>query len=131
MTRELSAEDCAAIRDVHDVWIAAEVRGDMQTVLALCSDDVQILTPNTEIVEGEAAVQEMLQPDAIKLDGIETRDLRVAGAGYLAYKTCRYETRFIVQGGPENRVARGTHLWILRKDGGNWKVVLVTWHPQA
>lgn len=32
---------------------------------------------------------------------------------------------------PESRVARGTHLWILRKDLAVWKVVLVTWHPEA
>ena len=130
MSCDLSAEDYAAIRDVHDAWIAAEVRGDVQSVLALCSEGIQILTPNAEWVDGRAAVQQLLQRDAISVEGIETRDLRVAEAGGLAYKICRYETHFTAEGGPEGGVARGTHLWILRKDGGEWKVVLVTWHSQ-
>lgn len=130
MTHELTPDDCRAIRDVHDAWIAAELRGDIQSVVALCADDIRIFTPNAAIVEGKRAVQEMLQQDATKLDGIETTDLRVAGTGYLAYKTCGYETRFSAHGVPASSVARGVHLWILRKDAGTWKVVLVTWHPK-
>jgi hypothetical protein len=27
-------------------------------------------------------------------------------------------------------VARGTHLWILRREGGRWRVALVTWQAE-
>lgn len=127
----LTHSDLDAIRNVHEAWIAAEVRGDYQTVLALCTDDVRWLAPDSSIVEGKDAGRRLLQDASVHLEKIETTDIRVEGTETLAYKTCRYETRFRDQSDSEQRLARGTHLWILRRVQGQWKVALVTWQSEG
>jgi len=61
----------------------------------------------------------------MELPDIRAGDLRVEHSGELAFKTSRYETRYGTGGREE--VARGTHLWILRREGVAWRVALVTW----
>lgn len=128
---DLSNSDLEAILEVHEAWIAAELRGDPDGVLALCTDDVRWLAPNSRVVEGKGAARRLLRDTAVALESIETIELRVEGAHTLAYKTCRYETRFRAESRYGWRVARGTHLWILRRIGSGWKVALVTWQSEA
>lgn len=127
----LANSDLEAIRNLHEAWIAAELRGDYDTVLAFCTDDVRWLLPNSAIVEGKDAGRRLLEDASVRLERIQTTDMRVEGSGTLAYKTCRYETRFRAQGGSKQRLARGTHLWILRRVHGQWKVALVTWQSEG
>lgn len=127
----LSNSDLEAIRGVHEDWIAAELRGDWHAVLALCTDDVRWLAPNSPIVEGKDAGRRFFEDSLVRLEEIRTTDMRVDGTEKLAYKTCRYETRFRAQSGSGQGVAQGTHLWILRRVEGRWKVALVTWQPEG
>jgi ketosteroid isomerase-like protein len=123
--------DVEAIRQVHEAWIAAELGGDHETLLALCADDVRWLLPDAVIVEGKEAGRRFLEDASVLLESIHTADLRAEGSGTLAYKTCRYETRCRVPGSPRPRLVRGTHLWILRSVAGHWKVAFVTWQPEG
>ena len=42
-----------AIRQVHDAWLAAELRGDVEQVLRLCTPDVRWLVPGRPVLEGQ------------------------------------------------------------------------------
>jgi uncharacterized protein (TIGR02246 family) len=118
-----------AIRQVHDAWIAAELRGDIEGVLALCTPDVRWLVPGRPALEGREAARQMLQAAKVELLDIRAvGDLRIEHSAALAFKTSRYETRY--RSGGQERVARGTHLWILRREGVAWRVALVTWQAE-
>jgi len=114
-----------AIRQVHDAWITAELRGDVDAVLSLCTHDVRWLVPGRPAVEGREATRQLLQAGHVDLLDIRTTDLRVECGGALAVKTSGYETRYHMDG--EEKVGRGTHLWVLRREGATWQVALVTW----
>lgn len=117
-----------AIRQVHDAWIAAELRGDIEGVLCLCTPDVRWLVPGRPALEGREAALQLLQAAQVDLLDIHASDLRVEHSGELALKTSRYETRY--RTGGQERVARGIHLWILRREGVTWRVALVTWQAE-
>lgn len=118
----------AAIRQVHDAWLAAELRGDVEEVLRLCTPDVRWLVPGRPAVEGREAARQLLQAPHVELLDIRADDLRIEHSWELACKTSRYETRY--RAGGQDAVARGTHLWILRREGVAWRVALVTWQVE-
>jgi uncharacterized protein (TIGR02246 family) len=117
-----------AIRQVHDAWIAAELRGDVEGVLCLCTPDVRWLVAGRPALEGREAARQLLQTAQVELLDLRAGDVRVEHSGELAFKTSRYETRY--RTGGRERVACGTHLWILRREGGAWRVALVTWQAE-
>ena len=117
-----------AIRQVHDAWLAAELLGDVEGVLRLCTPDVRWLVPGRPVLKGREAGRQLLQAAPAELLDIRADDLRVEHSGELAFKTSRYETRYRAAG--QQRVARGTHLWILRREGVAWRVALVTWQTE-
>jgi uncharacterized protein (TIGR02246 family) len=116
------------IRQVHEAWLAAELRGDVEDILRLCTPDVRWLVPGRRVLEGREAGRQLLQAADAELMDIRTGDLRVEHSGELAFKTSRYETRY--RAGGQERVTRGTHLWILRREGLAWRVALVTWQAE-
>jgi len=116
------------ILQVHDAWLAAELRGDVEGILHLCTPDVRWLVPGRPVLEGREAGRQLLQAAGVELMDIRAGDLRVEHSGELAVKTCRYETHY--RAGGQERVARGTHLWILRREGLAWRVALVTWQAE-
>ena len=126
---ELFSRDLKEIRDLHDLWIAKELEGDALGVLTLCTDDVQWLVPNAGLVAGKVAARELLAEPGVEIQDIQTDDISIHGDGSLAYKTCTYRTRYTADGSVELSTAAGTHLWILRKTDGVWRVALVTWQP--
>jgi uncharacterized protein (TIGR02246 family) len=116
------------IRQVHDAWLDAELRGDIESILRLCTPDVRWMVPGRPVLEGREAGRHLLQPPQVELLALQTSDVRVEQSGELACKTSRYETRY--RTGEQERVARGTHLWLLRQEGAGWRVALVTWQPE-
>jgi ketosteroid isomerase-like protein len=118
-----------AIRQVHNAWLAAELRGDVEGILCLCTPDVRWLEPGRPLLGGREAGRQLLHAAGVKLLDIHATDLRIELSGELAYKTSRYETRY--RAGGQERMARGTHLWILRREGVTWRVALVTWQAEV
>jgi uncharacterized protein (TIGR02246 family) len=116
------------IRQVHDAWLAAELRGDVKRILQLCTPDVRWLVPGRSVLEGREAGRELFQTPEVELLTLRTADMRVEQSGDLACKTSRYEARY--RTGRQEKIGRGTHLWILRRDGAEWRVALVTWHAE-
>ena len=125
----LSSRDLQEIRDLHDRWIASELEGDASGVLGLCADDVQWLVPGSGLVVGKEVGRELLAASDVEIRDIQTTNIQIRGNGNFAYKTSTYCTRSASTGSLELGVTRGTHLWILRKTDGEWRVTLVTWQP--
>ena len=126
MTDDEAAVD--AIRQVHDAWIDAELRRDIEGMLRLCTSDVRWFVPGGSTLEGREAGRQLLKAAQGELLDLRAGDLRIEHSGELAFKTSRYETRYRLDG--RERVTRGTHLWILRRERGAWRVALVTWQAE-
>ena len=116
-----------AIRQIHEAWLAAELRGEVESILRLCTHDVRWLIPDHPVLEGRESGRQLLRAQ-VELLGLRAEDVRIEQSGELACKTSRYETRY--RTGGRERVARGTHLWILRREGMGWRVALVTWQAE-
>lgn len=100
----------------------------METVLNLCTPDVRWLVPGRPVLEGREAGRHLLQAPRVKLLALRASDVRVEQSGDLACKTSRYEARY--RTAKQEKVSRGTHLWILRRDKAVWRVALVTWQAE-
>lgn len=116
-----------AVRQVHEAWLAAELRGDIEGVLTLCTSDVRWLPPDSDMVVGREAGRRLLTNTRVELNNIVSSDVHVEISGDLAFKTSRYETHYKLRNQKGLQVARGTHVWILRREGGAWRVALIAW----
>ena len=119
-----------AVRQLHEAWLAAELSGDIEGVLALCTSDVRWLAPGSGMLVGTEAGRRLLTNTQVELQNIVASDLHVEISGELAYKTSRYEIRYRLPGKGTLHLARGTHLWILRRERAEWRVALVTWQAE-
>jgi ketosteroid isomerase-like protein len=128
-TTTLSKDDVRVIRCLHDQWIAKEAGGDTVGVLDLCTDDVQWLVPEAGLLVGKAAARDLLTQPGVEIREIETADVQIRGSGIFAFKTSAYRTHYASGSESDGSVMTGTHLWILRKADGEWRVVFVTWQP--
>jgi uncharacterized protein (TIGR02246 family) len=127
----LREKDVEAIEQIHRGWIEAEQSGNALGLLDFCTDDVRWMIPGSEVLVGKEAARSLLVHPGTRIVDIQTEDVEVCGSGDIAYKTSKYTTRFVA-GGNTEQVARGSHLWILRKqDNEEWKVALVTWQPSS
>jgi uncharacterized protein (TIGR02246 family) len=125
---ELSGQDLAAIQEVHDRWLSAEVRGDHSQVIDLCTDDVSWIPPNEPPLNGKQAIAQFLTDNAVDLKDIQVSDVVIRGNGSVAYLTSYFQTRFKLPADSSIHESTGAHLWILRKTGnGLWQVAIVTW----
>jgi ketosteroid isomerase-like protein len=123
----LSHADEVSIRHLHETWVEAEVRSDMDAVLSLCTESVRWIPPDDLPTVGLQAGRVHLQTPGVRLLSIETRDLVVEGTEDHATKSCRFETVFIFTETGVRGVARGTHVWTLEKQGERWRVTSVSW----
>jgi uncharacterized protein (TIGR02246 family) len=61
---------CEAVRQVHEAWLAAELSGDIEGVLTLCTPDVRWLPPDSEMVVGREAGRRLLTNTLVELKTI-------------------------------------------------------------
>lgn len=128
--RNLSAKaDSDELLQLHNNWIDAELRGDFEQVLRLCTDDIQFLPPDARLVVGKQAVREFLVTSSSPLISVDTFDVRFEASETLAFKTCRFTTHVAPTDGSEvGPTVTGIHAWLLRRVEGAWLVSYVTWH---
>ena len=122
------ANDSPELLRVHQEWIDAELRGDVELLLNLCTDDIQFLVPGAELVAGKAAVRAFVERNESQVLSIDTADVHFEVGKNLAFKTCRFTTRLALpeRGVSEAKVS-GIHAWLLRQVKGTWLVSYVTW----
>ena len=127
----LPKEDIEAIEQIHRRWIEAERSGNPLDVLRFCTDEVRWMVPNSQVLVGKEAASLLLHTGTEIVD-VQTANIQICGSADIAYKTSDYTTRFVAEGTGNERVARGTHLWILHKQqNAEWKVALVTWQASS
>ena len=125
---DLSSQDLAAIQDVHNRWIKAELNGDYSQVVDLCTDDIVCIPPTTPPLTGKPAIAAYLSNNTVELKDIQAEGLVIDGTDSIAYLTSTYHTSFTIGAESHLEQVTGTHLWILRKTGdGSWRVAIVTW----
>ena len=118
----MTSDDIAheAVRQVHEAWLAAELSGDIEGLLTLCTSDVRWLAPDSEMVVGRDAGRRILTNTQLELENIVASDVHVEISRDLAFKTSRYETRYRLGAHKRLHVARGTHVWVLRREAVPW-----------
>jgi ketosteroid isomerase-like protein len=124
---DLLTEDVREIERIHSSWIEFEVAGEDRRLLALCADDLEFWPPDAQPVVGRAAVLAQLERGTTRIHGIEISDRRIRGSDEIAYLTASYKTTFSSADDSTPRQALGSHLWILKKRAGSWRVTLVSW----
>jgi ketosteroid isomerase-like protein len=125
---ELSEQDLNSIKDLHDIWIAKELEGNGPEVVDVCTDDVQWLRPDGPPIVGKEEIVHYLASERVKLLTVDVTDVSVQGSGSFAYLTSNYTTRYLTEGHSEiPHEEKGTHLWVLRKEGDQWRVAIVAW----
>lgn len=127
----LSQADERSIRRLHDTWVEAERRGDVESVLSLCTEDVEWVPPGGPSISGRDAGRELLVTPGIRPLDIQITDFVLDGADGRAIKTCRYETVFESPETHLRQVARGSHTWKLEHGLHGWRVASVSWQPDA
>ena len=121
-------DDSDELLQLHNNWIDAELRGDVEQVLKLCTDDVQFLPPDAKLVVGKQAVREFLVTSASPLIRVDTFDVRFEASETLAFKTCRFTTDIApTDSGRVGSTVTGIHVWLLRHVESSWLVSYVTW----
>jgi uncharacterized protein (TIGR02246 family) len=123
----LSEADERSIRSLHDAWIEAEQRSDVEGVLNLCTENVEWVPPDGPVIFGPDAGRRLLLTPDIRLLSIQVMDFAVDGAERRATKVCRYKTVFELTETRIRGVALGTHTWKLEKDDDRWRVASVSW----
>lgn len=122
---ELSDQDLNYIRDLHHRWIAKELEGNETAVVDLCTADVRWLVPGAPPIAGKDEIAKYLATHHVKIQTLEVSDPAIEGNGTIAYLTSNYRACFVSEGLLEE--AKGTHFWVLRKEGNEWRVAVVTW----
>lgn len=123
-----SDQDLNNIKDLHRRWILKELEGNEAEVVDLCTADVMWLVPDTPPIVGKEEIAKYLAINRAKFETIDVIDHSVEGSGSIAYLTSNYRARYIAEGLSEVQEAKGTHLWVLRKEGDDWLVAVVTWN---
>ncbi len=125
---ELPQSDLAAIKELHDRWIKAELTRNIPELIELCTDDVRLLPPAAPVLTGKDAVAEFLAGAETAVKDIRIEDLIICGSGSLAYLTARYHTQFVLSSSEAVHEVTGIHLWILqRAEHGTWRIEVMTW----
>ena len=123
----LSDQDLNKIKDLHRRWIANELEGNEAGVVDLCTADAQWLVPGAPPVAGKEQIAKYLAAHHVKIETIDVTDPSIDGNGRIAYLTSYYRTRYSTEDLSDVQEAQGTHLWILRREGDDWRVAVVTW----
>jgi ketosteroid isomerase-like protein len=124
---KLTEDAVREIEQIHSSWIEFEVAGEDHSLMALCSDDIELWPPDAQPVLGRAAVSAQLARGTTRIHGIEITNRRIRGSNETAYLTSSYKATFSSAEDSTPKQALGSHLWILEKRAGRWVVTLVSW----
>ncbi len=119
--------DYQRILELHHSWVEAELRGDIPSMLRLCSEEIRFYPPGSSPIEGKSAVGILLQNDVQKIERLEIKDLVIDVSGNLAYKTASFATHVRSDSESESTLYEGNHLWILRREDYDWRIIIVSW----
>lgn len=118
----LSDADRAALAANADAAAAAANSGDKAAWVAMYADDAVMLAPNSEPVNGKAAIAEVINGFP-PLSGVKFTQVSVDGVGDAAWVQGTYEMTMTPPGAAPIS-DRGKYLEVWRKQAdGSWKIV--------
>ena len=126
--KALTDEDIAAIKAIGPALDEAAVSGDWDALVALFTEDVSMMGPNSPITKSRSALMELLQSSGMTVSEHKVEFVEVYGYGDLAYGTCKWTEKFGI-GDTEPISEVGKILGILRKQpDGNWLISHWSWN---
>lgn len=113
-----------AILALEARWLSAETEGDPGALRDLLTEDCALCPPDGPKIEGrEAFIAAQAAPGEIL--GIRVSEAEIEGGPVHAWKTARFATRLSMEG--REITVTGRHLWLMRKDGGQWRIAALSW----
>ena len=115
--------------DVADAYVAAVRAKDVEAFLSLYTDDVRTFDLwSVWCYDGKSALRGMVEewfgsPDTAAEVGVEFDEVRVEAGGDVASLSTFLTFRGFDADGNEERSMNNRLTWVLRKDGGAWKIV--------
>jgi uncharacterized protein (TIGR02246 family) len=114
-----------AVEAQNKRFVAAAAKADTAAIGGLYTDDAQAFPPNSDVVKGRAAIQQMWKgvfDSGVAGASLETSD--VESQGDLAYETGRYEMKL-----KDGKAAdRGKYVVVWKRIGGEWRIHRDIWN---
>lgn len=116
--------DEQAIRDVIDTWARASMKGDLETVLTLMTEDVVFLTPGNPPMRGRDAFAASFRGVSSQMQMNVARDIQeVFVEGSLGYAITHLTVSMTPSGGGQPVRRSGHVLSVFRKQrDGRWAI---------
>jgi len=128
--KPLSDEDIATIKAMGPALDKANLAGDFDAVVKMMTEDIILMNPNEQIIQGRAKTLEWFnafKPATFTEHRHEL--LEVDGYGDIAYARGAYKNAFIFEGVDEPIRGEGKTLLILRKQtDGSWLISRFCWN---
>ena len=119
-----AVQDSAEIRSLAEGWEAALNSGDLDSLMALYSEQSRLLPPNGEMAQGLAAVEGAFggMIEAGLRGELET--LEAMAAGDLGHRVGTY----VLRSAEGDVVDRGKYIETWSRDDGSWKITNDIWN---
>lgn len=115
----------ATLEETNKRFMAAVSKADAASIGAMYTDDAQAFPPNSEVVRGRAAIQEMwagVFGSGVAAATLTTSD--VESQGDLAVETGQYE--MMLKDGKS--ADRGKYVVVWKRTGGQWRIHRDIWN---
>src|SRR6266404_7478402 len=97
------------IEQLHSRWTELEAAGDAHSLMALCSDDIELRSPDAQPLLGREAVSAWMARGSTRIHSIEITERHIRGSNEIAYLTANYKTTFSLKEDSTLRKSRGSH----------------------
>jgi uncharacterized protein (TIGR02246 family) len=125
----LSDEDVAAIKALGPAMDKAALAGDWDAAVALFTEDVVMMGPNSPIIQGRSTLLEMTKSSGMTVTEHVLELVEVDGYGDIAYGRGNWVEAFSIEGVEEPVKDEGKVLGILRKQpDGSWLIAIWMWN---
>lgn len=127
--KALSDEDVAAIKAIGPALDEAVLAGDWNEVVALFTEDVVLMGPNSPIIKGSSALVELLESAGMVYTEHKMEFVEINGYGDIAYARGIGEETFSVEGIDEPIRDEYKTLGIFRKQENDlWRISIWSWN---
>lgn len=120
-------DDIAAINELREKELRAALAGNVDSLMALRTDDFIAMLPDMPAIEGKEAVREVLSGMFGQMEEFEHNTIseEIVVLGDWAFHRGTYSDRVTLKSGGETMAYKGKFLWILqRQDDGSWKYAM-------
>ncbi|UCC49215.1 MAG: SgcJ/EcaC family oxidoreductase [Gemmatimonadota bacterium] len=121
---QLSDEDKAAIQNLVDELVQAELAGDWEVVFGMYTEDVVDMPPNRPAREGLATLREWVESQDFTVSELTATVADIDGRGDLAYVRGTYSETFAMGGGEPIEDQRKFVLILKKQADGNWRIAI-------